>query len=593
MPSDEMLSLAVSIHSCPGVYALLLGSGVSRAAKIPTGWEITLDLIRKIAHVEAHDDLPDAGAWYHERFGEEADYSRLLARLAPGRAERQRLLREYFEPSDDDRARGEKLPTRAHRAIAQLVKSGFIRVIVTTNFDRLMEQALEEIGVHPDVLSTPDAMRGAPPLQHSACTLLKLNGDYRDARIRNTRDELASYPAATARLLRRIFDEYGLLICGWSAEWDTALRSALERATSRRYTQFWAQRERPADEARRLATLCRAAVVAIKDADTFFVELADHVGSLEKLRRPQAIPVLLEVERLKRSLDDEQRRIDLHDMLHGHAEKIRASLFRSAPDDGKPVGTGPDLLRRLERWETESETIVRLIATGAFWGDPKNERQEALWCGIAQRIAAATPWADGNTFTSSVEHLRLYPAVLVTYAAGLAATAAEKHTLLRHLLVETEFREMNDRIPLCRGVFTLRVLDPDLARRLLGGSRWGLPLSERVEQVLRPAFREVIPDEEEYERSFDLFEYLLALSYRSVARKQNAFGQWAPIGLFARRHRLDRENSVMKVTQAEVERLREAWPPYASGLLVGSFDDVVAAKGEVDQLASDVQRRLD
>lgn len=33
----------------PGTYALLLGSGVSRAAGIPTGWEVTLDLVRKAA----------------------------------------------------------------------------------------------------------------------------------------------------------------------------------------------------------------------------------------------------------------------------------------------------------------------------------------------------------------------------------------------------------------------------------------------------------------------------------------------------------------------------------------------------------------
>jgi hypothetical protein len=36
---DPMLSLAFSVHSNKGVFALLLGSGVSRASGIPTGWE--------------------------------------------------------------------------------------------------------------------------------------------------------------------------------------------------------------------------------------------------------------------------------------------------------------------------------------------------------------------------------------------------------------------------------------------------------------------------------------------------------------------------------------------------------------------------
>ena len=46
---DPVHSLAFSIQANPGVYAVLVGSGVSRAAKVPTGWEITLDLIRKLA----------------------------------------------------------------------------------------------------------------------------------------------------------------------------------------------------------------------------------------------------------------------------------------------------------------------------------------------------------------------------------------------------------------------------------------------------------------------------------------------------------------------------------------------------------------
>ena len=46
---DPLTALAFSIYENNGVYCLLLGSGVSRSAEIPTGWEITLDLVRRIA----------------------------------------------------------------------------------------------------------------------------------------------------------------------------------------------------------------------------------------------------------------------------------------------------------------------------------------------------------------------------------------------------------------------------------------------------------------------------------------------------------------------------------------------------------------
>jgi hypothetical protein len=46
---EPALRLAFSVSRNKGAYALLLGSGVSRAAEIPTGWDVTLDLIRKVA----------------------------------------------------------------------------------------------------------------------------------------------------------------------------------------------------------------------------------------------------------------------------------------------------------------------------------------------------------------------------------------------------------------------------------------------------------------------------------------------------------------------------------------------------------------
>jgi hypothetical protein len=67
---DPLNALAFSLFENRGVYALLLGSGLSRAASIPTGWEITLDLTRRLAELEGAKDNADWSAWYQERFGE-------------------------------------------------------------------------------------------------------------------------------------------------------------------------------------------------------------------------------------------------------------------------------------------------------------------------------------------------------------------------------------------------------------------------------------------------------------------------------------------------------------------------------------------
>jgi len=83
---DPQVSLALALRSTPGAYAALIGSGVSVGAGIPTGWQVVLDLISKLAGVLGEDPGADLAAWYQKRFGEEPDYSKLLDALtkSPG-----------------------------------------------------------------------------------------------------------------------------------------------------------------------------------------------------------------------------------------------------------------------------------------------------------------------------------------------------------------------------------------------------------------------------------------------------------------------------------------------------------------------------
>src|SRR5262249_28994198 len=280
--SDVLTQLSFALFENKGVFALLLGSGLSRAADVPTGWEITNDLIRRVALAQGAGEQPDWAAGYRLKTGQDPNYSTLLEELAASPEERRAILNRYIEPSERDREEGRKLPTTAHRAIADLVQRGYIRVIVTTNFDRLMENALRERGVEPTIVSSVDALLGAQPIAHSPCYVLKLHGDYKDARILNTDVELRAYPPEFDRLLDRIFDEYGLIVCGWSGEWDHALRAAFLRAPNRRYPTYWVARDNLRKNARDLVNHRDARVISPFDADRLFTSLLGRLEALEQ-----------------------------------------------------------------------------------------------------------------------------------------------------------------------------------------------------------------------------------------------------------------------------------------------------------------------
>jgi hypothetical protein len=107
---DPLLPLALSIQSNPKGYALLLGSGISRSAGIPTGWEVVLELIQRLAVAEGEDAGPDPADWFLKKYGSEPRYDSLLESVAKSPQDRRSLLRGFFEPTPEEREQGSKVP---------------------------------------------------------------------------------------------------------------------------------------------------------------------------------------------------------------------------------------------------------------------------------------------------------------------------------------------------------------------------------------------------------------------------------------------------------------------------------------------------
>ncbi len=555
---DPILSLSVSIHANQGVYALLLGSGVSRSAGIPTGWEVVLDLIRKLALLSSEDCQPDAATWYRNKYQDEPDYSKLLDLIAKSPSERSQLLKSYFAPTQEEREQGLKVPTAAHRAIASLVVEGYIRVILTTNFDRLMEKALEEVGINPTVIGTPDAIDGAIPLTHTKCLIIKMHGDYLDTRIKNTPTELEQYDKRLDSLLDRVFDEFGLIVCGWSGEWDTALRSAIKRCPNRRFTTYWAARKEPRGLAKDLFRLRGGDLVQIRDADSFFEELAEKVFALQELNKPHPLSAKLAVVSLKKYLVEDRYRIRLHDLVMQEVEKVYSELSSDRFSLSIPYSSEA-LIQRVQHYESLTEILVAMMVAGCYWGERSHEY---LWVDTLERIANTNEPKAGVSYLPIWKNLSLYPALVLLYAGGIAALASGHYNTFAGLLIQPQVRELERSKPPTLALHASAVIDKEVAEKLLGRGERYTPLSDYLYKILREPLRDFLPQEDRYTRCFDRFEYLLALVCSDLYEKQlRQF--WGPIGSFGWRR------EIIDEIASESSQAGKDWLPLKAGLFDG------------------------
>jgi hypothetical protein len=516
---EPPMAMAMNVHSGPGVYALLLGAGISTASGVKTGWGVVADIVGKVAAVRHLDD-PDARAtamadpetWWQANTSEPLGYSALLAAAAPSPASRQAMLAEYFEPEEGQE--DSKGPTAAHRAIAHLVKRSSVRVILTTNFDRLTERALQEVGISPQVISRPDQIRGMKPLPHSQVTVIKLHGDYADLEQRNTVDELESYPEELQRLLDRVLDEYGLIVCGWSADWDKALVRAVEGTRSRRYPLFWSQYGKFSDAARTLTAQHDAVVIDGKSADELFTELLRGVEALDRM---VTAPIARDaaVVQLKRALPDPVRRIELFDLLD---QAVTQTAARAASAD-RPVHAPNGALSsvfesNVHGYRADSDVLLHLLANGVFHDDGTYDH---LWRRAVQRLIRLRDTSTG-AFHEDLEKLRHLPALLATFTIGVAAILSRREELVADALARPEWALPYHGYALEGPAGYLNPIDVLPSQRMhdvqpgQSGNKLLYPQSRWLKDTLREPFRLVEPNDTAYSEACARFELLASMT---------------------------------------------------------------------------------
>jgi hypothetical protein len=429
------------------------------------------------------------------------------------------------------------------------------------------------------------------PLHLERATIIKLHGDYLDTRIRNTPDELATYPRPLNRLVDRVLDEYGLVVCGWSATWDVALRSAIMRAPARRFATFWAARGAVSDEARGLIAQRRAVTIDIEGADEFLDDVAEKVATLESFNRPHPLTTAVAVATLKRYLPIPEQRIRLHDLVMDEVQRVAGGLpSLIAPNvRPEPLSLVKDVMMRVE---AACETLSLLMSTGAYWGE---ERHRELWIRVLERLGSRASFGNYmiGTFYEVWTGLYRYPAMLAFFAAGLAATARGKvaeDTVADLLLIPRIRFRLDDRSESpAQGLYAAKLIDHDAAQAVLRVGAF-TPLSDHLYVILEPLIRPLVSDDAAYAALFDRWEYLIALAYCGQNNVDPEQRFYAPLGRVVwRTEATEGRASVPDTIRAEVEREGTNWLLLRRGLFGGSpvrlatlqagLDETIARRG--------------
>jgi NAD-dependent SIR2 family protein deacetylase len=216
-----------------------LGAGASAAAGIPTAFNMIWDFKRTLycsaqrVPVSSCSDLgnPSLRAKLQQHFNtaggfppenSDEEYSHYFKTTYPDEQDRRRYI---------DRLVSNAAPSYGHLALAALMKLDRARLVWTTNFDRMVEDAAVEVlgGSSKLVIATLDSANLAmEAINEGRWPLLaKLHGDFQSRQLKNTSEELQTQDARMRHALVEACKRYGLAVVGYSGR-DHSVMDALE-----------------------------------------------------------------------------------------------------------------------------------------------------------------------------------------------------------------------------------------------------------------------------------------------------------------------------------------------------------------------------
>jgi hypothetical protein len=271
---------AEQLRRTPGHYAFLLGAGVSASAGIPLGGAIVsmlrerlIDELRRVSSDAGQSTFEELG-WFRDP---DTEYSEALLRAFSSDHERQDFFRKLIAG---------KMPSLAHYYLASIIASGHCKLVLTTNFDDLLEKALSGLRFDGFNVITHASETEYVSTHPETVTLVKLHGHYTFPQLANLTQETKRLQGQLRDYFEFLMRDYGLIVAGYAGR-DRSIMEPITRSVRGRTIPrgvIWCVRKSDAaaqppflQELRRVGS-GSVRFLAIQDVDDFYRELHARLG---------------------------------------------------------------------------------------------------------------------------------------------------------------------------------------------------------------------------------------------------------------------------------------------------------------------------
>lgn len=304
LPQEQVLRLVAQAD--PREFTLFLGAGASRSSGVILASEMIKEW-RELAFREQAGD-EDFESWCERQpwFRSPTEYSDLFESVYPD--ERARQI--YIEPKIEA-----AFPGWGYLYLANIVRSGRFNVILTTNFDDLVNEALTRFLGYNPVVCAADSEAATINVSTARAKIVKLHGDYLFKSLKNTKSELERLTKNMERKFKEFAGQCGMLVLGYAGA-DNSIMSLLAKLLAQRDSFpngiYWGIHDTAGSRPDALITLTkrhptRLRLFACEDFDIFMAGLHEKLD----LTAPMTIIEPLKTARLSFDRLVERTTLDL------------------------------------------------------------------------------------------------------------------------------------------------------------------------------------------------------------------------------------------------------------------------------------------